>query len=215
MELLLLVLFVVRSIIRFLRSVIGDQVILSLSPAQEEPTLTPACSPPALLFSPLLSSLRSPVSKAVRFPQVLLINPLGLEPLRLPLSLPSSLPSFPPDKIANKPILIYCELLEIANGPISTYYEFLKILNSLEDINSIKVPAKYGLLPNNTLLKLGSLPDHTSLEPSPLPLPVSLSSPSIPSSPPNVPPQLYTAPAASSTPPHVPRQAPTSSSTPR
>ena len=187
-ELLLLVLFVVRSIIQFLRSVVGDQVIFSLSPAQGEPTFTPARSPPAPLPSP---SPCPPVSKAVRSPQVLSINTLGLEPSQSPPSPPS---------------LTDRELLELANKPVSTYRELLELLNLPENLDSIKLLAEYGLVPDDTLLELGLLPNHTSLEPSPSP-PLS---PVVPSSPPYVPPQLRTA-AASSAPSHISRQAPASS----
>jgi len=83
MELLLLVLFVVRSIVQFLRSVVRDHMVLSMSLAQEE-NLTPPRSlstrvPLAPLLSPQSPSL-PPVSKAVRSPQVLLVNTLGQEP---------------------------------------------------------------------------------------------------------------------------------------
>jgi hypothetical protein len=197
-ELLLLVLFVVRSIVQFLRSIVRDQVIFSLSPAQEN--LTPARSPPAR-SPPARSSSPSPcppVSKAVRSPQVLSINTLGLEPSQSPPSPPS---------------LTDRKLLELANKPVSSYRELLELLNLPENLDSIKLLAKYGLVPDNTLLELGLLPNHTSLEPSPSPSPAL--PPVIPSSLLYVPPQLRTAPAAGSTPSHVPRQAPASSATPR
>ena len=194
-ELLLLILFVVRSIIQFLRSVVGDQVIFSVSPAQEEPTR----SPPA----PSSPSPCPPVSKAIYSPQVLSINTLGLEPSQSPPS-----PSFLPDKPVS---LTDRELLELANKPVSTYRELLELLNLPENLDSIKLLAEYSLVPDDTLLELGLVPNHTLLEPLPLPSPPL--SPLVPSSPPYVPPQLRTAPAASSTP--SPRQAPTSSAAPR
>ena len=143
-ELLLLVLFVVRSIVQFLRSVLGDQVVLSVSLAQGE--LTP-------------SPLAPPVSKAVR-PQVLLVNTLGQEPSQSQSqSLPPS-PSSPPDEIANETVSL-------------TYRELLEALNLPEDISSLDI-----------LAKLGLLPEDTSPSPSP-PL-----SPLVPSPPLYVPPQL-------------------------
>ena len=193
-ELLLLVLFVVRSIVQFLRSVVRDQVIFSLSPAQGEPTLTPARSPPASSSSPSCP----PVSKAVHSPQVLSINTLGLEPSQSPSSPPS---------------LTDRELLELVNKPVSTYRELLELLNLSENLDSVKILAEYGLVPGDTLLELGLLPNHTSLEPLPSPSPPL--SPLVPSSPPYVSPQLRTAPAASSAPSHMPRQAPASSASPR
>jgi hypothetical protein len=174
-------------------------VIFSLSPAQGEPTFTPAHSPPAPSSSP---SSYPPVSKAVRSPQVLSINTLGLEPLQSP---PSPSPSFLPDKPVS---LTDCELLELANKPVSIYRELLELLNLPENLDSIKLLAEYSLVPDNTLLELGLVPNHTSLEPSPSPSPPL--SPLVPSSLPYVPPQLYTAPAASS----ASRQAPASSAAP-
>jgi hypothetical protein len=169
-----------------------------LSPAQEEPTFTPARSPPAPSSSPC-----PPVSKAVRSPQVLSINTLSLEPSQSPPS-----PSFLPDKPVS---LTDRELLELVNKPVSIYCELLELLNLPENLDSIKLLAEYGLVPDDTLLELGLVPNHTLLEPSPLP-PLS---PIVPSSPPYVPLQLRTAPAAHSAPSYVPRQAPASSAAPR
>jgi len=183
LEALFLVLFVVRSIVQFLRSVVGDQVVFSVSRAQGEPTPLPLA--PLLLarlLSPLSHSL-PPVSKAVR-PQVLSVNTLSQEP-----SQSQSLP--PSQSLAPSPS---SPLDEIANETVSlTYRELLEALNLPEDISSLDV-----------LAKLGLLPEDTSQEPSPSP-PLS---PSIPSPPPYVPPQLRrtSSPIASSTPPHVPRQ---------
>jgi hypothetical protein len=165
LEALFLVLFVVRSSIQFLRSIVGDQVVFSVSQAQEE--LTP------LLLAP--SPLAPSVLKAARSPQVLSVNTLGQEPSQSQLLPPSQSlapsPSSPPDEIANETVSL-------------TYRELLEALSLPEDVSSLDV-----------LAKLGLLPDDTSLEPSP-PL-----SPMVPSPPPYVPPQLRTPPAASSTPP--------------
>jgi hypothetical protein len=165
LEALFLVLFVVRSSVQFLRSVVGDQVVLSVSLAQED--LTPTYSPPA------------PAR-----PQVLSINTLGQEPSQSQ-SLPPSQslapsPSSPPDDIVNETVSL-------------TYRELLEALNLPEDISSLDV-----------LAKLGLLPEDTSLEPSPSPSPPL--SPLVPSPPPYVPPQLRrtSSPIASSA-PHVPR----------
>ena len=124
---------------------VRDQIILFLSPAQE--TLTPAYLLSARSFSP---SPCPPVSKAVYSPQVLSINTLGLEPSQSPPSPPS---------------LTDRELLELANKPVSTYRKLLELLNLPENLDSIKLLAKYSLVPDNTLLELGLLPNYISLEP--------------------------------------------------
>jgi hypothetical protein len=141
-------------------------VIFSISPAQEEP----ACSLPAPLSLPSYS----PVLKAVCSPQVLSINTLGLEPLKLPLS---PLLSF----LLDEPVsLTDRELLELVNKPVLIYYKLLELLNLPENLDSIKLLAKYGLVPDNTLLELGLVLNHTLLEPLPEPSPPL--SPSVPSS---------------------------------
>jgi hypothetical protein len=63
------------------------------------------------------------------------------------------------------------KLLELVNKLVLIYYKLLELLNLLENLDSIKLLAKYSLVPDNILLELGLLPNYTLLKPLPLPLP--------------------------------------------
>jgi hypothetical protein len=163
-ELLLLLFFVVLTSARFLRRVIGDTSFLS--PSHEEISspapLTPSSSSPKLPSSPA----------AVRPPRVLSINPVSL--VSPPLQSPS--PSPPPS-----PPLQASDIVSL------TIEELLEAMGLPKDVSSLKVLAKLGVLPNESLAELDLLLDDTLL-PSP-------SSPLVSSPPAYVPPQRRASPA--------------------
>lgn len=75
--------------------------------------------------------------------------------------------------LLDKPILLTdYKLLELVNKLVLIYYKLLELLNLLENLDFIKLLAKYSLVPDNTLLELSLLLNHTLLEPLPEPLPL-------------------------------------------